>query len=357
MIFLQTTKREFMQNAIGVFITLLTITLTVYLVQLLNRAAVGRIDAETVGPSLGFMTLNFMPTLLTLTLFLAILTALARSFRDSEMIIWQTSGLALSGFVRPVLSFALPIVVLIGFLSLVLSPLANEQNIRYQESLKQSSDVSRVSPGLFRESRRDNRVLFAEMIDEDSKLVRNIFIHSVENNELRLITANRAMVETSDTGQQFISLQEGQSYYGIPGNASFSIMNFERYLVAFGLNLSADQDLPTKAKSTAQLISQPTGKHLSELLWRVNIPLVALGLALMAIPLSHYNPRTTQSMNWLFAVITFVAYTNFISLGRTLVAQGRLSFWMAMLLIHGLAVMMLVCCFLMARLYRWALKK
>ena len=72
MIFLQTTKREFMQNAIGVFITLLTITLTVYLVQLLNRAAVGRIDAETVGPSLGFMTLNFMPTLLTLTLFLAI---------------------------------------------------------------------------------------------------------------------------------------------------------------------------------------------------------------------------------------------------------------------------------------------
>lgn len=356
MIFLQTTKREFTQNAIGVFITLLTITLTVYLVQLLNRAAVGRIDAETVGPSLGFMTLNFMPTLLTLTLFIAILTALARSFRDSEMIIWQTSGLPLSGFIRPVLSFALPIVILIGLLSLMLSPLANEQNIRYQESIKQSSDVSRVSPGLFRESRRDKRVLFAESIDEESKIVRNIFIHSVENDELRLITADRATIETSETGQQFVSLQEGQSYYGTPGNSTFSVMNFERYLVAFGLNLSADQDLPTKAKSTLQLIQEPTGKHLSELLWRINIPIVALGLALMAIPLSHYNPRTTQSMNWLFAVITFLAYTNFLSLGRTLVAQDRLSFWAAMLMIHGLAFLMVICCFLMARLYRWALK-
>ena len=357
MIFLQTTKREFTQNALGIFITLLTITLTVYLVQLLNRAAVGRIDAETVGPSLGFMTLNFMPTLLTLTLFIAVLSTLVRSFRDSEMIIWQTSGLSLSGFTRPVLQFGIPIILLIGFLSLLLSPLANEQNIKYQDSLKQRSDVSRVSPGLFRESSHNNRVLFAESIDEETKTVRNVFIHAVTNGELRLVTANRAEIETSDSGQRFISLQEGQSYYGVPGTAAFSEMNFERYLIAFGLNLPSERDLPTKALSTLHLIQHPTGKNLSELLWRVNIPLVALGLALMAIPLSRYNPRTTQSMNLIFAIITFLAYTNFLSLGRTLVAQERLSFWSATIMIHGLAIGMLIGCSLTAKFYRWALKK
>lgn len=357
MIFIQATKREFTQNAVGVFITLLAITLTVYLVQLLNRAAVGRIDAETVGPSLGFMTLNFMPTLLTLTLFISILSSLARIFRDSEMIIWETSGIPLAGFMKPVLLFALPIILLIAFLSLFLSPLAHEQNIKYQDSLKQRTDVSRVSPGLFRESRHDNRVLFAESIDEESRIVRNVFIHTVSHGELRLVTARQANIETADNGQRFVSLHDGQSYYGVPGEANYSVMNFKQYLVAFDINLPNERDLPTKAMSTMQLIDKPTGKNLSELLWRFNIPLVALGLSLIAIPLSRYNPRSPQVVNLIFAIVIFLAYTNFLSLGRSLVSDGKVSCWLATIMIHLLAVIMLACCWLSTKVYDWAINR
>ena len=357
MIFYQSFKREFTQSAIGVFLALLSITTTVYLVQLLNRAAGGRIESETVGPSLAFMVLNFVPMLLSLTIFIAILTALARVSRDSEIIVWQSLGIPLTGLVRPVLQFALPIVVIIGILSLVLSPLANQQHIYYLENIKRKSDVSRVSPGIFRESKTNERVFFVESFDEDSKIIRNVFVHSTtKDGGLRVVTASLGEIEVAENGQRFIALKEGRSYYGIPGQADFAIMNFEKYLIATGFADATERDLPTRAKSTAELIAEPTPKHLNELLWRVNIPIVGLGLALMAIPLAIYNPRTSHSANLIFALLTFLAYTNILTLGRSLLSQGKLSFWGASLTVHLSAILIVIVFFYFGKLYRWIFK-
>lgn len=37
---------------------------------------------------LGFSALNFMPILLSLTLFVSVLLSLSRAYRDSEMVVW-----------------------------------------------------------------------------------------------------------------------------------------------------------------------------------------------------------------------------------------------------------------------------
>ena len=357
MIFYQSFKREFTQSAIGVFLALLSITMTVYLVQLLNRAAGGRIESETVGPSLAFMVLNFIPTLLSLTLFISVLTVLTRCCRDSEMIIWQTSGMPLAGFIRPVLQFSLPIVIIIALLSTLLTPLSNQQNIRYQEIIKRKSDVSKVSPGVFRESRTQNRVFFVESFDEESKLIHNVFIHSTEDDgTLRVVTANRGEVEVAENNQRFIALKEGRAYYGIPGLADFGVMNYEKYLIAIGMADINERDLPTRAKPTMALFSDPTAKNLSELLWRLNIPLVALGLSLMAIPLAVYNPRTSHSGNLIFAIVTFLAYTNVLSLARSMLTQEKLSFVEATLMVHLVACIMVAVFFLLSKIYRWTFK-
>lgn len=357
MIFRQSLKQEFTQSAVGVFLTLLSITMTVYLVQLLNRAATGRIEAETVGPSLVFMVIRFVPTLLALTIFIAVLTTLSRSVRDSEMIIWRTAGMPLSGFIPPVLQFSLPVVVIIALLSTLLSPFASQQDIRYQEMFKRRSDVSRVSPGHFRESATKNRVFFVESFDEQSQTIRNIFVHTpTRDGGLRVISAHRAEVEQSPTGQRFVVLKDGRAYDGITGKADFSVMTFERYLIAVGTTDPIEPDLPTRAKDTTDLVADPTGKNLSELLWRVHIPLLALVLSVMAIPLSIYNPRTNQSANLIFALLTFIVYSNILSLCRTMASQGKLSFWQASFAVHGLVVLIVFGFFLLTKLYRWYFK-
>jgi lipopolysaccharide export system permease protein len=41
---------------------------------------------------MGYTVLGHLPTILTLSLFIAIVGTLSRMYRDSEMVIWFTSG-------------------------------------------------------------------------------------------------------------------------------------------------------------------------------------------------------------------------------------------------------------------------
>ena len=68
--------------------------------------------------------MNYLPVLLSLTIFIAVLMTLTRSYRDSEMVVWFSSGVSLMRWMRPVLAFAVPLVLVIGLLSLMLSPWA-----------------------------------------------------------------------------------------------------------------------------------------------------------------------------------------------------------------------------------------
>ena len=124
MIFQRAIRREFTQSAAGVFIALFAILLTTQLIRLLGDAAEGSIAPEAVAALLGFSALNYIPTLLALAAFIAILLALSRNYRDSEMVVWFSCGVSLTAWVRPVLVFIMPLVLAITVLSLFVSPWA-----------------------------------------------------------------------------------------------------------------------------------------------------------------------------------------------------------------------------------------
>ena len=119
-IFRRALMREFGGLALAVFATLLAVTLTTQLIRLLGQAAGGTVLSDGVLPLLGFAALNYLPVLLSLTLFISVLMAVSRSYRDSEMVIWSSSGLPLTAWMKPVLVFAAPIVILISILSAAL---------------------------------------------------------------------------------------------------------------------------------------------------------------------------------------------------------------------------------------------
>ena len=122
MVFRKALLRELATVALGTFLVLLGITLTTQLVRFLGQAASGAITSTGVAALLGFTLVSYLPVLLSLTVFIAVLMTLTRSYRDSEMIVWFSCGVSLTQWVRPVLIFALPLVLLIGLLSLALSP-------------------------------------------------------------------------------------------------------------------------------------------------------------------------------------------------------------------------------------------
>ena len=163
MIFQRSLIREFSSLALAVFATLFAITLTTQLIRLLGQAASGLLVTDGVLALLGFAALNYLPVLLSLTLFISVLMALSRCYRDSEMVIWFSSGQSLAAWIRPVLAFAAPMVIVVALLSLFLSPWAIGKADDFRRQMQNRDDTSRVTPGVFREASGADRVFFVEI--------------------------------------------------------------------------------------------------------------------------------------------------------------------------------------------------
>jgi lipopolysaccharide export system permease protein len=65
------------------------------------------------------------------------------------------------------------------------------------------------------------------------------------------------------------------------------------------------------------------------------MPALALNLALLAIPLSFVNPRAGRTNNLIFALLTFMVYSNMIGISKAWVSQGKLPFEIGVWAVHA----------------------
>jgi lipopolysaccharide export system permease protein len=334
-IFQRALLREFGYLALAVFSTLFAITLTTQLIRLLGQAAGGKVLSEGVVALLGFAALNYLPVLLSLTLFITVLMTLSRSYRDSEMVIWFGSGLSLLSWIRPVLLFAAPLIALIAALSFFLSPWAVGKSDEYRRQMDLRDEASRVAPGIFREAANTDRVFFVEEIAGDETNVQNVFISQMQEGKLGIMVSKRGYRESAANGDRFVVLQDGRRYDGVPGTRDFKVMDFERYALRVEARDAQGEQTSTKAASTLALLQQQTDPNLAELLWRVGLPISALILTVLAIPLSFVNPRASRSINLIFALLIYMVYGNLLSIVQAWVSQGRVAFQTGWWVVHA----------------------
>ena len=345
MIFRRTLLREFANLAIAVFLSLFLIALTTRLIRLLGHAAGGKIPSDAVVAFLGFSALNVLPVLLSLTLFITVLLALNRAWRDSEMVIWFSSGLSLTAWLRPVLMFAAPLVFVIALLSLVIAPWSAQMAEQYRSRLNSRDDLSRVEPGTFGESRSKERVFFVESVAGDKGSVQNVFVSSTQGNRSGVSMSRSGRTETAPNGDRFLVLEDGRRYEGMPGDEQYRITEFERYSARIETKEGKEPQVTHRTQPTWGLIMNPTNQNLGELLWRIGIPLSSLVLVLMAIPMSFVNPRAGRSVNLLIALLTYVVYSNLLSVSVARVAQGRMDFSVGVWAVHAAMALLLVVMF------------
>lgn len=346
MIFDRALRREMTQVASAVFVTLFTVMATTQSIRLLGDAATGKLASEAVLALLGFSALNYLPVLLSLTVFMSVLLVISRQYKDSEMVVWFASGQSLTAWVRPVMVFALPFVTIIAALSLGVSPWATHQSERYKERMEARDEAARIAPGAFKESAGGERVFFVETIAGDETSVQNVFVSSVVQGKLGVMVSRRGYTETADNGDRFLVMVNGRRYEGEPGRLDFRMMDFERYAVRVEQKAGRpDPDATPKQLSTLQLLAQRTNPNKGEFLWRVGLPLSAALLALLAIPLAFVNPRVGRSVNLVLAFLIYLVYSNCISITQAWVAQGKVGFHAAWWMVHVAMVALLFALF------------
>src|SRR6185436_6084240 len=345
MIFQRALLREFASLAGAVFMALFSIAVTINLIRLLGKAAGGSIPTDAVLAFLGFFALGALPILLSLTMFISVLLTLTRGWRDSERVIWFASGLPLTAWLKPVLMFALPQFAVIAALSLFISPWAAQMASKYASKLELRDDVSRVTPGVFGETANKERVFFVESVSGETNQVQNVFLASAQQGKLGVSMSRSGHTETAPNGDRFIVLEQGRRYEGSPGDEQFRVSEFERYAARIETRENIEPERNQKNLTTWALMNTPTRENLAELVWRIGIPVSALILVLLAIPMSFVNPRAGRSANLLFALLTFMVYSNLLSVSQARVSQGRLDFSTGVWLVHGGMILLLVVLF------------
>jgi lipopolysaccharide export system permease protein len=341
-IFLRSTLREFALTGVAVFSVLLAITFSSALIRYLGLAARGTVPPDAVLVLLALSALSTVSVLLSATVFLSVLLTMTRSYRDSEMVVWQTSGLSLLGWFKPVLIFVAPVMVLVAILSLYMTPWAIGKAEQFRHQLESRDDATLITPGVFKESKNADRVFFVEKLSPDLTQVANVFVHELRDGRMWVGVASRGYLEKAKSGDRYLVAQDGRRYSGTPGQADYRIEAFGKYAVRIEQS-AAKRFLPTqKSRATALLLLDPKPADQAELSWRFGLPLSTLLLALLAVPMSAVNPRTGRFLNLLVAVFVYMIYSNLISIVQAWVAQDKVHVLLGMGAVHGTMAVLLI---------------
>ena len=338
MIFKRSMVSELANSAGAVFTVLFTIVLAVGMVRILGLAAGGRIDNGTILQMILYTVLTNLPTLLTLSLFIAVMVTMLRWWQDNEMVVWFSSGgRSLFSWIAPVMRFAVPIVIAIGVLSIVVSPWARSQIEVTRTQFTQRDDVNRLAPGRFIETMGGKRVFFIESMGEKSNEVGRVFVAETTSSGEAMVTSEGGRVETNAEGDRYLVLHDGRRYETKEASPETRIVEFDEY----GLRLDIKVDTQLEARKT---VSQPMSvlfagmkpEQQGEIFWRISWPLSALILAFIAIPLSATSPRAGRSLNMISAVLVFILYLNGISIVQTWIEHGKFGYMTGIIGLNGL---------------------
>mgnify|MGYP006269456183 CR=1 FL=1 len=344
MLFKRALRRELSNLAGVVFATLFTIMVTTSLIRWLGRAANGLTDTASVLPMIAFGAINLLPVLLVLTMYVAVLMALTRAYRDSEMAIWFSSGRSLLDWIGPVMGVVTPVAALVAIVAFVGGPWASQQSSEYQQRFTEREDIARVSAGQFRESASAGRVFYVESLNDDNTEVRNVFVSQIDPQREVIVVSQRGQIEVQPNGDRYLVLEKGRRYDGEPGSSSLRLMEFERYgILLEGKAAAAATAGSARTLGLMELLADPSQVNLAELHWRISLPISAFLMALLAIPLSAVNPRLGRSVNLVLALLIYVVYNNLLSVVGAWIGQGRVPFAIGVWAVHaGLLVIIAI---------------
>lgn len=335
MLFDSTVRRELARAFGATLVVILTIVLTMFLIRTVGQAASGAVAPQDVVLLLGYVALGHLPTMMALSLFVAIVVTLGRMYRDSEMSIWFASGVGIARFVRPVLRTSWPMLLAVGVLLLVVWPWGNRNSLELRDRYQQRSDLSRIAPGVFQTSSDGQRVFFIERESADGVNARNVFILTQQEHGEAVTSARSGRLESSGD-RRYLVLERGQRNDVDRASGERTLSSFETYRLLAGEQAARSaEERPPKAETTLDLIAHPTPRNQAELTWRFGLLLGAANLLLLGIGLAATNPRRASNWNLLFALLAFVVYYNLINLSQAWVSGGRLTMGSALLALHG----------------------
>ena len=352
MLFHSSIRKELARSFGATLIVLLTIVMTMMLIRTLGQASSGAVNPTEISLVMGYTMLGHLPTVLTMSLFVATVGTLSRMYLESEMVIWFVSGRGLRGLLAPMLRFAWPVLVTISVLVLIVWPWSNQQISDLKQRFERRGDLERVSPGQFQESANGLRVFFVDKDSLSNDQAKNVFISSSEHGKQAMTSAKSGHIEINDE-DRFLVLSLGQRVEQTVGEDEIKISEFKVYSTRISKDVKATDLIPPKATSSWLLLQSPTPGNLGELAWRLGLAVAAFNFVVIALAMTSANHRVGRGGNLGLALFIFIVYYNFINLGQSWIGANKVQMLPYFILLHG-GVFSLAITWLMMRHNNWS---
>ena len=332
-----------------------TVTICVILVFIFGCYTATRYLADAVGGQLPGTTVIFfillkiaiaLEVLLPTTLYLSVVIAFGRMYKDSEMTALSASGVSKARVLRPVFLISLLIAIIVSCLSLYIRPWAYHQFFTLRAQAKANFDLKRMKGGTFYEIADGQRVIFAERVDQQKDRAKRVFIQTERENGLQVIYARKAkQILEPTTGKEIIVFTDGHLYEFTRRGKKGRIIQFEQSAMPLEPNGKIKPKYRIKAASTGSLAFSDNSEEIAELQWRLSTPLATILLALIGVPLSRSSPRRGKYAKVMTAVVIFAFYYNLSAIIKKWVEKGVLDtlpgIWWVQLLLAGLLLLLL----------------
>lgn len=350
MIIFRYLTRELLTALSAIASILLLIFLSNQFTRFLSQAATGKFAGAILLRLIAIEIPHLLSILLPLGLFLAILLVYGRMYADNEMTILTVCGISRTKLTLLTLPATSIVFFIVCFLSLWLNP----KLLMYRDTLLAqtgtAAQLETTLPGRFQEANGGQRIFYVESIAADHQRMQNLFMVQLANDSTKnnphwiIVTAKDGyQVVYPNTGDRFFVTTNGRRYEGVPGQNDFKVVQYGAYGIRIESHVG-DISAQEETMPTSALFHATKDKQLaaSELQWRLSMPLSALLLTLLAIPLSRVKPRFGRYAQLLPAILVYILYANLLLVGRNWIEQSMISTHLGLWWIHALLLLVII---------------
>lgn len=320
--------RDVLLHMVAVSFVLLVIIISGRFVKYLAEAAVGDLAADILLPVMFYRLPGFLELIVPLGLFIGILMSYGRLYVESEMVVLSACGVSPSRLARYTLAPALVVMVVVGALSLVITPLGAARSEALLDDPESSRGLHAVASGRFQTRHGSDTVNYAQTISADG-VMNSVFLSQRSRDKEGQISMVVTVAEEGEirfdpeTGARYMELRKGFRYSGYPGDLDYQVAQFETFGELIpepdGGIRTAD---PVDGRSTLKLLDSESPEDQAALQWRISIPLMVPIVALIAMCLSHTDHRRGRYIKMAPAFLIYLAYLLLLANARTAVAEG-----------------------------------
>ncbi len=342
--------REVIHGWLVVTVILWLILVSNRLVRYLGDAAAGEIPGSVVFKLLGLKMIWYLVHVVPFALALGVIIGLGRMYRDNEMTVMAACGVGPLHIYKPLMTFGVLVAVLLGWMSLYVSPAVEGMGLIMRAEAEQQADLTLLGAGRFNAVQHGRLTFYAERLSDDRRRMENLFIvvrdrfdKSKSQQVIKAKSAYRKRDEES--GDNFLVLVDGYRYEGIPGMKNYRVMEFGEYGIR--VDLPGVQNVTSKiiATPTAALIGSSDPEKRAELQWRLAMPVSVLVLLFLSVPLCKSSQRQGRYGRLVMAILLFVVYYNLLGAAKVWVEQedvpASIGLWWVPVLTVMLALVLL----------------